>query len=46
MFGSKSATTQKSIGTLIGAGSLIEGTLTYSGGLRIDGDVMGDVRCA
>ncbi len=46
MFGSKATTAQKSIGTLIGTGTLIEGTLTYTGGLRIDGTVRGDVRCA
>jgi cytoskeletal protein CcmA (bactofilin family) len=43
MFGSKRAT-PKTIGTLIGAGTRIEGTLTYTGGLRIDGTVEGDVR--
>lgn len=45
MFGSKMTPTQKTIGTLIGAGTVIEGTLTYTGGLRIDGTVTGDVRC-
>jgi cytoskeletal protein CcmA (bactofilin family) len=45
MFGSKT-TTQKTIGTLIGAGTVIEGNLSYSGGLRIDGTVKGDLRCA
>jgi cytoskeletal protein CcmA (bactofilin family) len=45
MFGSKTAT-QKTIGTLIGAGTTIEGNLSYSGGLRIDGSVKGDLRCA
>jgi cytoskeletal protein CcmA (bactofilin family) len=44
MFGSK-PTTPKTIGTLIGAGTTIEGTLSYNGGLRIDGTVKGDVRC-
>jgi cytoskeletal protein CcmA (bactofilin family) len=43
MFGTK-RTTPKTIGTLIGAGTTIEGTLSYSGGLRIDGTVKGDVR--
>lgn len=43
MFGSKRAT-PKTIGTLIGAGTRIEGTLAYTGGLRIDGTVEGDVR--
>jgi cytoskeletal protein CcmA (bactofilin family) len=45
MFGNK-APTQKSIGTLIGAGTVIEGNLAYTGGLRVDGTVKGDLRCA
>jgi cytoskeletal protein CcmA (bactofilin family) len=45
MFGSKTPT-QKTIGTLIGAGTVIEGSVTYSGGLRVDGTVKGDLRCA
>jgi cytoskeletal protein CcmA (bactofilin family) len=45
MFGNKTTTTQKTIGTLIGAGTVIDGTVTYTGGLRIDGTVKGDVRC-
>jgi cytoskeletal protein CcmA (bactofilin family) len=45
MFGSKTPT-QKTIGTLIGAGTVIEGNVAYSGGLRIDGTVKGDLRCA
>jgi cytoskeletal protein CcmA (bactofilin family) len=45
MFGGKRAT-PKTIGTLVGAGTVIEGTLSYSGGLRIDGLVKGDVRCS
>jgi cytoskeletal protein CcmA (bactofilin family) len=45
MFGNKTSPTQKSIATLIGAGTVIEGTLNYTGGLRIDGTVKGDVRC-
>jgi cytoskeletal protein CcmA (bactofilin family) len=44
MFGSKTPT-QKTIGTLIGAGTVIEGSVTYSGGLRVDGTVKGDLRC-
>jgi len=43
MFGSKGST-PTTIGTLIGAGTTIEGTLSYTGGLRIDGCVKGDVR--
>ena len=44
MFGSNRST-PKTIGTLVGAGTTIEGTLSYTGGLRIDGTVKGDVRC-
>jgi len=45
MFGNKPAP-PKTIGTLIGTGTTIEGNLSYTGGLRIDGTVKGDVRCA
>jgi len=45
MFGNKLAP-PKTIGTLIGTGTTIEGNLSYTGGLRIDGTVKGDVRCA
>jgi len=45
MFGSK-PTAPKTIGTLIGTGTSIEGSVIYSGGLRIDGAVTGDIRCA
>ncbi len=45
MFGSK-ATTPTTIGTLIGTGTVIEGTVSYAGGLRVDGAVSGDLRCA
>lgn len=45
MFSSK-PTAPKTIGTLIGAGTTIEGTVIYSGGLRVDGSVTGDIRCA
>lgn len=45
MFGNKTTPMQKTIGTLIGVGTVVEGTVTYTGGLRIDGAVKGDVRC-
>jgi len=45
MFGTKRAI-PKTIGTLVGTGTTIEGTVAYTGGLRIDGVVKGDVRCA
>jgi cytoskeletal protein CcmA (bactofilin family) len=35
---------QNRIDTLIGAGTRIEGDITFSGGLRIDGEVRGNVR--
>lgn len=44
MFG-KRPITPKEIASLIGAGSIIEGDITFSGGLRIDGTVRGAVRC-
>jgi len=44
MFGTK-GNIPKTIGTLVGSGTTIEGTLSYSGGLRIDGTVKGDIRC-
>ncbi len=45
MFGTKTVA-PNSIGTLIGGGTVVEGNVSYSGGLRIDGTVKGDVRCA
>lgn len=33
------------IDTLIGAGTTVEGNITFSGGLRIDGEVHGNVTC-
>lgn len=40
MFGSKK---QPSIRSLIGEGTVVQGTLRFSDGLRIDGEVQGDV---
>jgi len=45
MFSSKSKA-QNRIDSLIGAGTRIEGTVIFSGGLRVDGEVKGDVRAA
>lgn len=45
MFGRKDTKPNNRIDTLIGAGTLIEGNITFSGGLRIDGEVRGNV-CA
>jgi cytoskeletal protein CcmA (bactofilin family) len=47
MFGtSKRNKPQNRIDCLIGAGTLIEGNITFSGGLRIDGHVRGNVIAA
>ena len=43
MFGKK---TQPPIGTLIGEGTVIRGELRFSEGLRIDGEIIGDVVAA
>jgi cytoskeletal protein CcmA (bactofilin family) len=43
MFGKKPSKPQNRIDSLIGAGTRIEGSVTFSGGLRIDGEVKGDV---
>ncbi len=45
MFGvKKGSTPQNSIDSLIGAGTRIEGNMIFSGGLRIDGEVRGNIR--
>lgn len=44
MFGKKTTVgAQARIDSLIGAGTVIEGTIRFSGGLRIDGEVKGRV---
>lgn len=44
MFGKKNASvTQAKIDSLIGAGTSIEGAISFSGGLRIDGAVRGSI---
>ena len=43
MFGKK---TQPPIGTLIGEGTVIRGEIRFSEGLRIDGEIIGDVVAA
>lgn len=42
MFGKTSKPNNK-IDTLLGAGTTVEGNITFSGGLRIDGEVRGNV---
>ena len=43
MFDKKRAAPQKRIDSLIGAGTTVEGDVTFTGGLRIDGTVRGRV---
>ncbi len=44
MFGKKNrGTPQNSIDSLIGAGTRVEGNVVFSGGLRIDGTVRGNI---
>lgn len=45
MFG-KSDKPNNRIDSLIGAGTVIEGNVVFSGGLRIDGEVRGNVLCS
>jgi cytoskeletal protein CcmA (bactofilin family) len=44
MFLKKSSKPQSRIDSLIGAGTKIEGDVTFTGGLRVDGEVKGNVR--
>ena len=47
MFGnSKANKPQNRIDCLIGAGTIIEGNITFGGGLRVDGHVRGNVNAA
>ena len=43
MFGNKGSAKPQSIDSLIGAGTTIEGNISFSGGLRIDGRVHGNI---
>lgn len=43
MFGKKPSRAQNRIDSLIGSGTSIVGDITFSGGLRIDGEVTGNV---
>ena len=43
MFSKKPSKPQSRIDSLIGTGTRIEGNITFSGGLRIDGEVVGNV---
>lgn len=46
MFSRKSQKPQNRIDSLVGAGTVIEGDLSFSGGLRIDGQIRGNVRAS
>lgn len=46
MFGKKTGKPQGRIDTLIGAGTVVAGDINFTGGLRIDGEVKGNVRGA
>jgi len=43
MFGKKSNKPQNRIDSLIGAGTKIEGNVNFTGGLRVDGEIIGNV---
>lgn len=44
MFGKKSPKPQSRIDSLIGSGTRIEGDIFFAGGLRVDGEIKGNVR--
>jgi cytoskeletal protein CcmA (bactofilin family) len=46
MFGAKNSKPQNRIDCLIGAGTTIEGNIIFTGGLRVDGRVRGNVASA
>ena len=46
MFRKKSSKPQSRIDSLIGAGTVIEGNVTFAGGLRVDGEIKGNVIAA
>jgi len=46
MFGGKASKPQNRIDSLIGEGTVVEGSITFTGGLRIDGRVRGNVTAA
>lgn len=43
MFNKKHSKPQNRIDTLIGAGSVISGNISFSGGMRIDGEINGNI---
>ena len=46
MFGKKQSKPQNRIDSLIGAGTAIDGNIGFSGGLRVDGEVNGNIIAA
>lgn len=46
MFSNKSGKSQNRIDTLIGAETMIEGDIVFAGGLRVDGQIRGNIRAA
>lgn len=46
MFGNKPSKPQNRIDSLIGAGTKIEGNISFAGGLRVDGEIQGNVSAA
>ena len=46
MFRKKASKPQSRIDSLIGAGTVIEGNVTFAGGLRVDGEIKGNVIAA
>lgn len=46
MFFQKSSKAQNRIESLIGAGTVISGDITFAGGMRIDGEIKGNVSTA
>lgn len=46
MFGAKTTKPQNRIDSLIGVGTIVEGNVSFSGGLRVDGRVRGNVMTA
>lgn len=43
MFSSKNSKPQNRIDSLVGAGTRIEGNVSFTGGLRVDGEIKGNV---
>lgn len=44
MFGKKTPKLQNRIDSLIGHGTIVEGDISFTGGLRVDGEIKGNVR--